>query len=301
MPKEICFLIACHDEQSSIHSTLTSILSQAPSSPVLVCANACRDQTIPIIQQLAGKHSEIHLFIEAQQGKARALNLLVHELFSNPCYEGVEYVFFCDADILLEKKCIPTILREFQNNPSLMAVGARMHSIASPANLPEKILQKLDVVGMEKYSFQFLSGPFYCIRKSALKDVVFPEDIILDDIYLSLKLGREKIRISEEAICYFSSPKTIPDFYEQKTRQISGVYELQKMFSNKNFILFLLELSEQKPVERNWSSFSLKTKLFVVFGAGVYAILFVGGFVRYHFFNSGSAWKPVKSTKELNG
>lgn len=299
MTSNSCILMACHNEESSIQPALESILLYSSGCPVLICANACTDQTVPKIKALQAKYPQIRLFDEPKQGKAHALNLLVRELFSNPAYEKTDYVFFCDADIILEKNCIPTILKEFESNPALLAVGARMRSIHTPQNLSEKVLLKLDMVGMEEYGFQFLSGPFYCARKIGLKDVIFP-DIVLDDIFLSLKLGKEKIKISEEAICYFSSPKTIPDFVEQKTRQISGVYELQKIFSDKNFVAFLMELSEQKPAEKNWNNFSMKTKLFVAFGFVVYSILFVTGFFRYRFNNTGSTWKSVKTTKELD-
>jgi dolichyl-phosphate beta-glucosyltransferase len=107
-------IIPAHNEEQRLPNTLVQVLeflqTQPYSSEVLVVENGSIDRTEQIAQEMAGRHKNLHVYVEAQAGKGLAVRRGMLEASG-------EYRFICDADLSMPieevNRFIPPQLQDF--------------------------------------------------------------------------------------------------------------------------------------------------------------------------------------------
>jgi len=215
--------IAAYNEEKTIDHTLNSILEQTfPGDlEILVCANACKDRTAEIVNKKSLLYSNIRLITTETKGKPNAWNILRENASSN-------YIFFADADVYVDKDAFKILYNYLQNNPNLTAVGASCVPYIKKNELIKRMLSNLPGLS------GCLVGRLYLADKSKLdKDLKrnsfdkIPEHIILEDLWLSVVIGKDKWRIIPEAKVHYM-PYSFFDNFKIDLRNAKGELQITK-------------------------------------------------------------------------
>jgi len=175
------------------------------------------------------------------KGKPIALNLGLKEV------EG-EIIVFTDGDVYFERNAIGKIVEKFQESEKIGAVTGRPisgdprsymmgyfgHLFADANHYRREIdlagaTQEKSKLFVKKHKFFPMSG-YIMAARSKLLDFELPEDVLVDDAYISYMIfnrGKE-IAYAPEAIAYIKYPKTMADYYKQKKRSTGGYIQLWK-------------------------------------------------------------------------
>jgi cellulose synthase/poly-beta-1,6-N-acetylglucosamine synthase-like glycosyltransferase len=109
----IVVIVPAHDEESAIEATLTSLISELPSSrQVLVVADNCNDDTVKIafkcgVEVIERRH-------DTDRGKGFALEYGVQHLCNRPNYP--EHVIFIDADCFVRQGSLHALIEQCINS-----------------------------------------------------------------------------------------------------------------------------------------------------------------------------------------
>lgn len=305
---DIAFLVAAHNEEKNLENSLNSLFSQNLSPKInpfyFVCANACTDNTLKIAEQISNSKKNFFVLEEKRKGKPFALNALLKFVLSNPKTRKFRYLFFFDADSLLEKNSAQKIIDKFEYS-DFLGIGARNLSIKrSKESLKEEFIRSMIDIGHRSGKHKFLIGRFYAVKASAVKGLKFPENVLDEDLWISLKLGEENIFNERSSKVYFFTPSSLKEFFEQLSRQISGMYQLYDLFPEKAESMIGLKkgaYSIKTVLKKSFAvpskNLSLKQKLFSILSIPVFAVLKFSGFRRFKSRNLRIEWKQIKSSK----
>lgn len=160
-------------------------------------------------------------------GKPAALNQGIDSCSS-------EVLIFMDGDVVIGKNSLSSLVSKLDDDIWLVSgrpvssdkkdnlLGYWGNLLADAANLKRLNALKSD-------SAYFVSGYLYAAKK--FDDMIFPEDTLVDDGWISLKvlsLGK-KISYSSNSYVYVKYPKTLSDWFKQKRRSAGGYSQLDKM------------------------------------------------------------------------
>lgn len=226
---EIDIMIAAHNEESIIESTILSILENEYNGKVnIYCVDdASKDRTLEIIKRhSSGNVSYIHNDINL--GKAKSLNKLLLQTKS-------EIIVTLDADSILEKGALNSIVETYKLNPNIVAVAGNIKT-----NTNETFIQKLQRYDYEiaiyavKTAQSMLNGvlvaqgAFSAYNGDLLRKYTYKEDTVGEDIVITWKLLEDTnnlIIYDRNAICRTSTPATLEKFYNQRVRWARGMIE----------------------------------------------------------------------------
>jgi len=189
--------ILAHNEEDLIEGCVRSVLAQSVGDldtlSVVVIANGCSDGTEEVVQGLCETDPRVSLFPIKGSGKVNALRFFLQEFFKKEARLPAcdELLFFMDADVkIMTPGALETLARNLLANDELYA--------ASSFCIPESVYhKKLDFVSC-LYRAQFkvqkalrpniFRGMLYCVRASVLKEMIFPKNLLSDDICLEICL-----------------------------------------------------------------------------------------------------------------
>lgn len=116
--KKISTIIITHNRYNLLKQCLDSILNQHKykSDEIIVIDDGSTDQTRATIKNLQKRYKSIKYFYQKHKGYSAARNLGLKNA------KG-EIIFFTDDDCIVEKGWFRKILKRFEENPSLAAVG----------------------------------------------------------------------------------------------------------------------------------------------------------------------------------
>lgn len=236
--------ILAWNEEDSLGATLASLGKQtllesaaqgAIRLEVIVVPNGCADATARVataaLEQLMERFKGLMAAVrELDEGsKPNAWNQFIHQ-FSHP---GADYFILMDADIEL---LTPGTLESLW-----MALEADQHAVVS-TDVPVKHLAHktrlslLDRVllgagAMTKATPGQLTGQLYCARAPALREVVIPRGLIVEDGYLkqilctrgfSEPVDNSRIVRAEGASHLFECYTRLRDIWNHQVRQAIG-------------------------------------------------------------------------------
>ena len=251
----ISIIIAAYNEESSIISTLDSILSQNYDNhiDVLVANDGSIDNTKKLVLDYIKLKSNNLVTIKLVDspkniGKANVLNLALKETL-------YDFVITLDADCELHPGAIDSLVKTLENRDDKYAAVAG--SILCK-NYNKSFITKLQewdyllgISAVKRIQSMYkgtlvAQGAFSIYRKSALLEVGGWPDKIGEDIVLSWAFLHRGYYIdhSEEAICWTNVPETYKIFYRQRKRWSRGLIEAFRcypglLFKREKYTFFI--------------------------------------------------------------
>lgn len=230
MEHNISVCIPAYNEGRTIASTLNSIINQTRSaSEIIVCANDCKDDTARIVKNYSQRYPQISIIETAERGKPNAWNILRENASNN-------YLFFCDGDVSVQKDAFRYLHQSLKFGEK-MAYGAVIKPNLSSEDFLTRCLATRGSVGC-------LVGRLYAFdnNKVSLKMKQYgfekmPLDLIADDNWLSLIIGKNQWAIDERAIVNYS-PEHWKEEYDMVLRYTRSSKQLKEYYG------FLLNASE---------------------------------------------------------
>lgn len=225
----IDIMVAAYNEESGIESTIHSILDNGYNGEVnIYCADdASKDKTLEIIRSHSSEnvryvHNDVNL------GKAKSLNKLLIQTKS-------EIIITIDADSILEKGALNSIVETYKLNSKVVAVAGNIKT-----NTNETFIQKLQRYDYEIAIFAVKSaqsmlngvlvaqGAFSAYNGDLLRKYAYKEDAVGEDIVITWKLLENEeslILYDRNAVCRTNTPDTFDKFYKQRVRWARGMIE----------------------------------------------------------------------------
>ncbi|MEJ7766284.1 MAG: glycosyltransferase family 2 protein [Chitinophagaceae bacterium] len=225
----VTLIVAAFNEESFIHTKIwnTRELEYPPDKlSVIFITDGSTDQTADILRS----HSNFLVLHEPlRKGKSAALNRALQ-------YVKSPVVIFCDANTLLNKECILEITKHYAD-PKVGGVAGEKKIKSSPGSHAasagegiywryESLLKKLD---SSFYSVVGAAGELFSMRTHLFQ--VLPEDTIIEDFVLSLRvvISGYKIKYEPKAYAIETASASIREEQKRKIRISAGAFQAMLM------------------------------------------------------------------------
>ena len=223
--RSLSICIPAYNEGRSLRRMVENVMSSSlwgtyeGRREILICVNGSSDDTAAVAEHLASECFDVRWFGVEQKGKCIAWNQLVAE-----ATQSSKYLFFLDADILVEERTLEILERELDSDSELLIVGPT--NVPLPASETNYSWYQRLVVYYETQRIHLergdhsksILGRCYGIRRAALDGFFMPaepaDQWIGDDKVLngdSRFVG--KTRRVDKARVFFKPPS-----YRDKTR-----------------------------------------------------------------------------------
>jgi len=229
--------IPAYNEGRTISQLLNAILKQPTDGfmlkEVVVNASGSNDDTEAKVEAVTRADSKVKLISTGMRsGKAAALNDILQHSKS-------ELVLFLDADVVLEKNSIPSLIAPFLQNEKIgvcsgntMPVEAlKQKGIFEFASLfIRELHHELCSYLMSKGLAPKVNGTFYAFRRGIVD--FFPRLVVSDDEYVSWQSQKKgyKIVYVPNASVFTRDPHSFRDFIKWQTRIIAGQFYMKRYF-----------------------------------------------------------------------
>ncbi len=209
------------------------------------------------------------ILLAAWRGKPKAMNALWQ-------WAQGELLLFCDADVRVDPQAIAHLYAQLKTEPRLGLVAAREVPILEPKS---SVWSRM---GALPYRFNFgnAGGRLFMIRQDVL-DVLnepMPEDLLLEDAWLTVAVGKQHVRKAMQAQVFFVLPQTWRDYFAERVRAEGGKIQLRRQHAH---------LLENGPIaEYPWAEFLREIRTHE-YGLALFALC-IRGLARVW------AWKRVQ-------
>jgi len=220
----VAHVIAAYNEEDVIAGKIENSLAidyPRHLQRIIIVADGSSDKTTEIIR----RYPQVELFFEPERkGKVAALNRVVSRVSES------DIVVFSDANSLLNPVAFSLIMRHY-TDPHIGGVSGEKRVITSGKLLGqgeglywryESALKKLD---SDFHSVVGAAGELFSIRRELFMKM--PEDLILDDFYMSLNVCRMGwiVQYEPRAIAMESPSFSPADEMRRKIRISAGVFQ----------------------------------------------------------------------------
>lgn len=157
------------------------------------------------------------LLLTERRGKPLAWNALAR-------YAAGAFILFCDADVRVDSKAVWILCDRVQREPHLSLVAAReVPVLEGKPTLWARM-------GALPYRFNFgnVGGRLFLFRKGALRDGM-PEDLLLEDAWLTVAVGKHCVAKEWRAQVYFLPPATWLDYFAERVRTEGGKIQIRRV------------------------------------------------------------------------
>lgn len=151
---------------------------------------------------------------EPRADKARAWNL-VRQACTTPL------VVFCDADVEVASDALVRLVDALERNP-----GAALASARQVPSLDGATLVARAAALPYRFDFGVVGGRLYAFRTAELERM--PEGLLLEDGWLSARLGRDRLLTVAEAHVRFHPPATVADYFRERLRTEAGKVQIRE-------------------------------------------------------------------------
>lgn len=239
----VSIIIPVHNGEQALPGCIASIKQQvypADRLEIIVVDNDSQDGTVHIMQQLQNEpwDGQLHWISIPYRGKAHALNAGIHLTTG-------QYIINIDADVILDKNAIRSVISVFETNPAISAAtggiqvlpsdprdGRRRHIIAE-CEFQEYI--SAFWMGRQYQSLTnslfTMAGAFSVFRREALlQTFLYDNQTVSEDTKLTLDFYRQlknaRIICIANAIAYISPTRSLSALYAQRVRWQRGQLEV---------------------------------------------------------------------------
>jgi glycosyltransferase involved in cell wall biosynthesis len=297
--------VCARDEGATVTETLASLLvalnrvREAADWSIIVCVNGSSDDTASLAEKWirAQSNPSISLRILEEANLVEAQRLIAR------CHSdaGADVIGFFDADIVVHRDCILTLLRAMFDPKEQVAYATSVPFKSSKGSLVRRILDQYDRDEIVFSQRVHLHGRAFLIKEWHIPRTSPP--LLADVIFLSCHMlsrhGAESIVKCEAARVYFHQLTTVGDFYSAyRRRQLEfskclrlfpQFVSLPREYLNRNVNLRGL-LSEPPQALTLWMTFFLLRLGFRI----RLSLEILGGGAR-------PAWRITKSSKKPFG
>lgn len=219
--KPISVCVPAHNEGKTIGRTLDSILAQnfQGKMEVIVGSNACTDNTEEVVKSYAQNNPQIKLISIPEKGKPNAWNIL-------QAVAAYNYRVFTDADVVIARSAFTALYDTLLQSGKIAIVGNLMPVLAGSSLITAIAAAP---PGPPKNS---LHGRLYAFdnekleeRMHALGYTAVPKQIILEDLWLTLIVGRGGWATAPNAKVYYR-PYAGNELLKMATRDVRGMEQL---------------------------------------------------------------------------
>lgn len=168
-----------------------------------------------------GRHPVIpccSVILTERRGKPPAWNLLWRRAAG-------EIVLFCDADVRVDPEAVWCLYSRLQQESHLLLVAAREMPVLEAGGT------MWSRMGAIPYRFDFgnAGGRLLMLRKGALPNGM-PEDLLLEDAWLTVAVGKDRVAKEWRAAVYFLPPATGRDYFAEKVRTEGGKLQIRRAY-----------------------------------------------------------------------
>lgn len=183
---------------------------------IIICANACTDNTVAIVRELQRKHPEIQLLETPVKSKNRAWEMIVRH--SNP---RAKNLFFADADVLVFPHAFDRLEAALRNNRTALVAGANAFATAGYVKKREAFYT--DYVKLRRYikrngTIPFQGALFAMRRETALHTQMPSHHLASDDGFLAREFKSHLVMVPDAKVAYRESAPH--DWEESHIRRI---------------------------------------------------------------------------------
>jgi biofilm PGA synthesis N-glycosyltransferase PgaC len=220
----VAHIIAAYNEEDFIGKKIANALAidyPRHLSRIIIVADGSSDRTT----ELVSRYGEVELLFEpTRKGKVAAMNRAVE------LTKDVDILIFSDANTLLNKESFRYIIDHYRD-PRVGGVSGEK-KVISDGQVPgqgeglywkyESVLKKLD---SDYYSVVGAAGELFSVRRELFEKV--PENIVLDDFYISLNICRRGLMVRYEPRAYaMETPSfSLKDEKKRKVRISAGAFQ----------------------------------------------------------------------------
>ena len=227
----IALIIAAYNEEQILAGKMNNSLAldyPAEKIRILVVTDGSTDRSAQIVKDFP---SVILLHQADRKGKVAAINRAVRAA------GDVDILVFSDANSMLNKEALRRLVSHYKN-PMVGGVSGEKKVIDQEGSTVrgesfywryESGLKKLDA---SFYTIVGAAGELFSIRSILYESV--PEDVILDDFYISLKVCEKGYQVKYEpgAFAMEKPSLTMHDEAERKTRISAGAFQSMIIFAH---------------------------------------------------------------------
>ena len=219
----VSVIVPAYNEEKVIESTIKSLMDLSyPKKEIIIVDDGSKDRTLEIARLFQNSITVLH---KENGGKASALNFGVE-------HARGEIVVIVDADTILEKNALVSLVNGFTTNKNLGAVGGNI-KIRNRSNLLTwcQSLEYIAGINIVRRAFDIfgtinmIPGALGAFKKSELLKVNgFNDDTLAEDFDATIKLIKNGItaQANNNAIAYTEAPQTLGDLCIQRKRWYRG-------------------------------------------------------------------------------
>ena len=235
--KKLSVIIAFRNEKANLKQLIDSLLNQnnAPNFEIILVNDHSEDNFLEVLNSFSDERIKLYNITEEFTGKKAALRFGISKS------QG-EILFFTDADCVLPKNWISTMLAYQQKNNVQMLCGPVKFKDSN------KFLEKIFALEFMSMSGSGAAGFFidkafmcnganYCICKSILNEVGadFNNEFSSGDDVFLLHYVSSKYKVdflkSYDACVETSAPSSLQEFFNQRIRWASKISGYRNAFS----------------------------------------------------------------------
>ena len=239
-PEEVAVVVAAHNEELTIGSTITSLLEVTNPEHIYVGSDGSTDRTVETVKSFECNVDDI----QPNGGKAAAL---MYVLKKNDLYRRYKAVFFIDADITIDKKLFKNALPQF-NDPSVAAVVAQAVSLWEPHRIPKWRLfftaYRVRLWYIMQYCIRYgqtwkytnvspiVPGGCSIYRTTALEKIkIDAPGLIIEDFNMTFHIHHQhlgRIAFDPKAFVISQEPYSLRDYTRQIFRWYLGFFQTMR-------------------------------------------------------------------------
>lgn len=222
---EVTVLIAAYNEESCIQQKIKNTFQldyPTDKMKVWIVADGSNDQTVVLAKQF----ENVEVFhLEKRRGKVHAINRIMSAVES-------PITVLTDANAMLNKEALMELVQQFKNNNIAAVSGEKKvmteseeDAVSSGEGLYWKYESFLKNMDARVNSLVGAAGELIAIRTDLYEAV--PEDIIIEDFYLTLSLCKKgyKVGYAPKAIASEKSSSDIREELKRKVRICAGGFQ----------------------------------------------------------------------------
>ncbi|MBI3246141.1 MAG: hypothetical protein HYZ50_06505 [Deltaproteobacteria bacterium] len=134
-------------------------------------------------------------------------------------------VLFCDADVRVDQESVRLLQVRLHDAPHLSLVAAREVPVLTGRGTLWSRMAALPY----RFDFGNVGGRLLAIRKDALLGTM-PEDLLLEDAWLTVAVGKSRVAKEWQAKVYFLPPATGRDYFAERVRTEGGKLQIRRVY-----------------------------------------------------------------------
>jgi len=236
-PHEVAIVIAAHNEELTIGSTIQSILAITTPEHIYVGSDGSNDKTVDVVSSL-GCHADD---IRPNRGKARAITYVLEK---NKILSRYKAMFLLDADIAVNDTFYHYALPHF-DDPHIVSVSGCLEAVWPRHCIPRweflvtayrvrlwRVLQFLVRYG-QTWVYTNVSpiipGAASIYRTSVLKQIdIDAPGLVIEDFNMTFEVHHKRLGLivfEPRARVYNQEPYSVHDFFKQVRRWYLGYFQ----------------------------------------------------------------------------